>query len=146
VSLPLSAPVSRLLQHRDRVPSRCGLIFHKAWLVKAVQAVLGVVGARLLGLDCHATLCTPHGRLSLTLFLGVTSIIHSVKQAQRCFLARTKRQNSFRIHSSRKLCLPYYGFQTVSGSHSIISQRLSPISYMLRLFKSSVYHSNDFDK
>jgi hypothetical protein len=35
--------------------------FYKAWLVKAAQEVVGVVGAHLLGLDCHATLDAPHG-------------------------------------------------------------------------------------
>src|SRR5207247_1425651 len=42
-------------------PLRCGLLFHRAWLVKAAQDGMGVVGARLLGLDCHARLALPHG-------------------------------------------------------------------------------------
>jgi hypothetical protein len=59
-SLPILFAVCR--QRRDRVPFRCGLLFHRAWLVKAAQEAWGVVGARLLGLDCHATLPAPHGR------------------------------------------------------------------------------------
>jgi hypothetical protein len=41
VSSPLSVPVSRLPQHRDRVPCRCGLRAYKAQRVKAAQEVAG---------------------------------------------------------------------------------------------------------
>jgi hypothetical protein len=47
VSSPPPAPVSRLPQRRDRVPSRCGPSVHTARRVKAAQEVVGGGGGAL---------------------------------------------------------------------------------------------------
>ena len=84
VSSPVDAPVSRLPQRRDRVPSRCGLSLPTAQRVKTAQeGVRGGRGALVLVLTAVLDLDSRTG--------GTSGLPTGATEENRAGFARSKR-------------------------------------------------------